>query len=138
MAMTSSRQGRHGCERKNGMKRAVACHLVTHLGGLANGEPAAVPPRPQQDAPRLLIARDDMQAVLKGPERARVGRAARPVAQFLDVDPGFRVDAGIDRRVLLQAGIDREGSDLDKDRILHLDRFIVCPAEGDNTCAEAD
>ena len=63
---------RQNRERKNDMKRAVTRNVVTDRGGLADGKPAAIRPCPQQDPPWLPIARDDMQAVGKGPERAGI------------------------------------------------------------------
>src|ERR1700736_4767453 len=99
---------RQNRERKNNMKGTVARDFVAYRGGLTDGKPAAIRPRPQQDPPWLLIARDDMQAVLKPPERAGVGRTARPVAQFLDSYLRLRVDAAVDRRIVLEAGIERK------------------------------
>src|SRR3984893_17593086 len=106
---------RESCEWQNRMKGAVARDLVAYLGGLADGKPAAVRPCPHQEPPWLLIAGDDMQTVSKDPERASVVHAARPVAQFLDSYPCLGVDTAVDRRIILEAGIERQGPDLGKD-----------------------
>src|SRR5260370_26723852 len=78
-----------------------------------------------------------MQAVLKGPEGAGVGRAARPVAEFLDSSLRLRFDAAVDRHIVLEAGLERQGSDLGQDRILHFYRFIECPPETNSARDEA-
>jgi hypothetical protein len=78
-----------------------------------------------------------MQAVLKVPERAGVGRTVRPVAQFLDRYLRLRVDAAVDRHAILETGIARQGPDLVQGRILHFDRFIESPLEAESAGDEA-
>jgi hypothetical protein len=78
-----------------------------------------------------------MQAVLKVPERAGVGRTVRPVAQFLDRYLRLRVDAAVDRHVVLETGSARQGADLVQDRILHFDCFIEGPLEAESAGDES-
>src|SRR3984893_5042745 len=127
---------RQGCEWQNRMEGAVARDLVADLGGLADGKSAAVRPCPHPETRWLLVAGDNMQTVAKDPERASVGHAARPVAQFLDRYPRLRVDATVGRLIILEAGIERQGPDLGKDRVLHFDRFIERPLETHRACAD--